>query len=453
MQGHVFLGKYTVNRLLDEGGMSKIFLAHQTNPNRDVVVKLLKEQLRVKHKALEHFRREIHIMSKVQHPNAVAYYDSIPNDPMGPVLIMEYVRGTDLGMLMYRQGKFPPDRVGRILGQLCSVLNHVHQDGIVHRDVKPANVMIVHPGTPQETVKLMDWGLAKMSSMLYIAPEDVLSRDASVASGTPEYIAPEQIRGNDIDGRADIYSVGIVLYEMLTGKRPFISTSTTELMRCHLDEEPPTFRTLGIGEEIPFAIEDVVRSCLAKAPEERPRSAEELALQYEQALGKRILPIRSTSGTPPSATPAPTPNGKTPRPTVPPPTKRLSIRDILQHSVEAVMPEAMAMIKLKGFIHDLGGEVIESVPGMIKVRLGSSTPEQKKSGLFGWLDKGAAKQGIMDPTSTAVLELRMERRDPSHPNNLTITLVIVPGRGLVTSQWQNRCKKIGMDLKAYLMGR
>src|SRR5262249_20300075 len=161
-QGHVFLGKYTVTRLLDEGGMSKIFLAHQTNPNRDVVVKLLKEQLRVKHKALEHFRREIHIMSKFQHPNAVAYYDSIPNDPMGPVLIIEYVRGTDLGLLMYRQGRFPPDRVGRILGQLCSVLNHAHQQGIVHRDVKPANLMIVHPGTPQETVKLMDWGLAKM---------------------------------------------------------------------------------------------------------------------------------------------------------------------------------------------------------------------------------------------------------------------------------------------------
>jgi hypothetical protein len=96
---------------------------------------------------------------------------------------------------------------------------------------------------------------------------------------------------------------------------------------------------------------------------------------------------------------------------------------------------------------------MESVPGMIKVRLGGSAPEKKKSGLFGWLDKGAVKQGVMDPTSTTVLELRMERRDPSQPNNLTITLVIVPGRGLVTSEWQNRCKKIGMDLKAYLMGR
>src|SRR4029077_18535045 len=140
-----------------------------------------------------------------------------------------------------------------------------------------------------------------------------------------------------------------------------------------LKEEPPTFREMGLGEEIPFAIEDVVRSCLAKSPEDRPRTAEELGLQYEQALGKRILPIRSTSGPAvgPSHTPAP---NKPPPPVVPPPTKRMTIRNVLQHSVEAVMPESMAMIKLKGFIHDLGGEVIESVPGMIKVRLGTTTP-------------------------------------------------------------------------------
>jgi serine/threonine-protein kinase len=451
MQGHVFLGKYTVTRQLDEGGMSKIFLAHQTNPSRDVVVKLLKEHLRVRHKALEHFRREIHITSRFQHPNAVAYYDSIPNDPMGPVLIMEYLRGTDLAMLMYRQGKFAADRVGRIVAQLCSVLDKAHHQGIVHRDVKPGNLMIVHPGTPQETVKLMDFGLAKMSSMLYISPEDVLGRDTPVASGTPEYMAPEQIRSNDIDGRADIYSVGIIMYEMLAGKRPFESTSSTELMRCHLKDDPPTFRDQGMGDEIPIAIEEVVRNCLAKSPDDRPRTAEELALQYEQALGKRINPIRSTPGLAMGASPGAASNGRPPPGS--PPTKRLTIRNVLQHTVEAVMPESMAMIKLKGFIHDLGGEVIESVPGMIKVRLGSSTPEKKKSGLFGWLDKGGAKQGVMDPTSTAVLELRMERWDPSQPNNLTITLVIQPGKGLVTTEWQNRCKKIGMDLKAYLMGR
>ncbi len=452
MLGQVLLEKYKVARLLDEGGMSKIYLAHQTNPNREVVVKVLKEALRGNHKAVEHFRREIHIMSRFQHPNAVAYIDAAPSEASNPILVMEYLRGTDLGMLLYRQGQFPPDRVGRLLAQLCDVLEAAHAQGIVHRDIKPGNLMILSPTTPQETLKLMDFGLAKMSSLLYIAPEDLVNRDAAVSSGTPEYISPEQVRGTDLDGRADLYSVGIVLYEMLTGKRPFTAKSPTQLMRSHLHDQPPTFAELGLGEQVPEAVETVVRSCLAKMPDDRPKSAEELALRYEQALGKRIMPVRS-------GVPTTTPASGTNLPKVPassPAVPRVTNRNTMQHSVEAVMPEAMAMIKLKGFIHDLGGEVIESIPGMIRVRISNGQPTEKKSGLFGWLNSGGgtvARSSVLEAATSAVLELRMERRDPSQPNNLTITLVIVPGRGLVTSEWHNKCKRIGMDLKAYLMGR
>ena len=452
MLGHVLLGKYKITRLLDEGGMSKIFLAGQTVPSREVVVKVLKDAMRVNHKALEHFRREIHIMSRFQHPNAVAYIDSAPNDTAGPVLVMEYLRGTDLGILLYRQGKLPPDRVGRLLVQLCDVLQTAHAQGIVHRDIKPGNLMIVHPGTPQETLKLMDFGLAKMASLLYISPDELVHGDSPVASGTPEYISPEQVRGNDLDGRADLYSAGIVLYELLTGKRPFTSTSASVLMNNQLKDVPPTFAELGMGDEIPMAIEEVVRSCLAKSPDDRPRNAEELALRYEQALGKRIMPIRSAAATAAVNPLGPAMNALKAQSSAPP-VLRLTNRGAVQHSVEAVMPEAMAMIKLKGFIHDLGGTVIESIPGMIRVRLGSGQAEKKKGGLFGWMDRGGGKPGLLETASTTVLELRMERRDPALPNNLTITLVICPGRGLVTSEWHSRCKKIGMDLKAYLMGR
>jgi serine/threonine protein kinase len=447
MQGHVFLGKYTVTRLLDEGGMSKIYLAHQTNPTREVVVKVLKETMRVNSKAMEHFRREIHIMSGFEHPNAVAYYDSVPNDTVGPVLVMEYVRGTDLGVVLYRQGKFTPERAGRLLGQLCDVLAAAHEQGIVHRDIKPGNLMILNANTPQETLKLMDFGLAKMTSSLYIAPEEVAGRDGP-ASGTPEYISPEQVNGNDIDGRADLYSVGILLFEMLAGRRPFTSTSPAELMRCHLKAEPPTFASLGLGDQIPAAIEDVVQRCLAKDPNDRPRCAEDLARRYEQALGKRIMPVRSVTAPQASANPSAAPAAT---PTAAPP-QRIASRSTMQHSVEAVMPEAMATIKLRGFIHDLGGDIIESVPGMIRVRLVSAQNEKKKSGLFGWMDK-KNKTSVLEPVSSTELELRMERRDPSKPNNLTITLVICPGRGLVTSEWNIWYKKLGMDLKAYMMGR
>jgi eukaryotic-like serine/threonine-protein kinase len=449
MQGHVFLGKYKVTRLLDEGGMSKIYLAHQIIPNRDVVVKVLKEEMRNNTKAQEHFRREIHIMSRFQHANAVAYYDSASNDAAGPVLVMEYLRGTDLGLLLYRQGRFSSERVGRLLGQLCDVLELAHIQGVVHCDVKPGNLMVLNAGTPQESLKLMDFGLAKMSSMLYIAPEDIVNQDALVASGTPEYISPEQIRGSEIDGRADIYSVGVLLYEMLTGKRPFNAKSPAELMRQHLKVEPPTFAALGVTEDIPPGIEALVRSCMAKTPDGRPRNAEALAQRYEQALGKRIMPIRNTAKT---TTPLGTAANAPAAPPNLPPIRRAAHRHAILHSVEAVMPEAMAMIKLKGYIYDLGGEVIESVPGLIRVRLPKPNPAKKRSSIFAWLEKGD-KPAVLDPADTTTVELRMERRDATQVNNLTITLVITPARGPVSKDWQDHYQNLGRELKAYMMGR
>jgi len=239
-----------------------------------------------------------------------------------------------------------------------------------------------------------------------------------------------------------------LLFEMLAGRRPFTATSPTELMRCHLKAEPPTFAALGLGDQIPAGIEDVVQHCLAKDPNDRPRCAEDLARRYEQALGKRIMPVRSVSAPQPSAN---SPAAPAINPT-PAPAQRMARGGQIQHSVEAVMPEAMATIKLRGFIHDLGGEVIESVPGMIRVRLSRGQTEKKKSGLFGWMDK-KKQSSVLEPVSSTELELRMERQDPSKPNNLTITLVICPGRGLVTSEWNSWYKKLGLDLKAYMMGR
>src|SRR5262249_3801447 len=154
-----------------------------------------------------------------------------------------------------------------------------HAAGIVHRDLKPGNLFILHPGTPQETVKLMDFGLAKMASLLYISPDELGPLDETpTASGTPEYIAPEQVRGNDVDGRSDLYSLGVILYELLAGRRPFERATVEELLLAHADDEPPTFADLELGEVIPEAIERVVRCCLAKYPEQRPQTAGELIL-------------------------------------------------------------------------------------------------------------------------------------------------------------------------------
>jgi serine/threonine-protein kinase len=439
MVGQTLLGKYKVLRQLDEGGMSKIYLARQLQPEREVVVKVMKEGLLTNPKAREHFRREIHITSRFRHPNAVTCHDAAPNERSGPILVMEYLRGVDLNTLLQREGRLVAARVGRLLAQLCDVLQAAHDSGIVHRDVKPGNIMLLYPGTPQETVKLMDFGLAKMTSLLYISPDELADFSLPPAAGTPEYIPPEEVRGNPVDGRSDLYSLGVVLFEMLTGRRLFQRASAKELMRAHAEEQPPTYTSLGLGDLVPSAVEVVVRSCLAKYPDHRPQSARELAQRYEQALGRAIHTSRRPAALP--AVPAPLNLARTPVPEL------MTDPKAVQHTVQASMPESMAMLKLKGFIHDLGGEVVESVPGMIRVRL-EERKAGKKSGIFS-LISGRPPVVVSRWTD---LELHMERRDPSKPSLLTITLVQRAGDGNTTPEWRSRCSQVGRDLQAYLIG-
>ncbi|HTU19491.1 MAG TPA: serine/threonine-protein kinase [Gemmataceae bacterium] len=453
MLGRVLLGKYRVSRLLDQGGLCKIWLARQLDPAREVVVKVLQESFAGQAKPREFLRREIHILSRFQHANAVGYYDAAPNDPGGPILVMEYLRGLDLCTLLQREGRLLPERAGRLLVQLCDVLGAAHKAGIVHRDIKPGNVMIVHPCTPQETVKLMDFGLAKMASLLYIGADDLLDFSLPAAAGTPEYIAPEQALGQDIDARGDLYSVGVMLYEMLSGHRPFEHTRPEDLLHAHAQEEPPSFADRGVTH-IPAAVEAVVRGCLAKHPDQRPRDAAELLQRYEDALGKRLsVPNRSGVGLlkvrgAPSALPA---SRAIPRvPSTPMPAVD---RHALRQDFEADMPEAMAMLKLKGFLHDLGSEVVESAPGMIRVRLGEPEAPKKKSGLFALLDRGSPKSATVPRSAVTEVELRMARPDLSRPTRLLITLIMRPGDGFITASWRTHSQKIALDLKAYLMGR
>jgi len=434
--------------------MCKIWLARQIDIGREVVVKVLREQFLSQPKAREFLRREIHILSRFQHANAVSYYDSAPNDSDGPVLVMEYLRGLDLSMLLHREGRLMPERAGRLLMQLCEVLAAAHKAGIVHRDIKPGNLMVLHPCTPQETLKLMDFGLAKMSSLFYIGADDLSDFSLPAASGTPEYIAPEQARGRDIDARGDLYSVGVVLYEMLTGRRPFEHPTADALLDAHALDAPPTFTERGVTH-VPPPVEAIVRACLAKQPDQRPRDATELAQRYEVALGKRLsAPRRSSSGLFSLRPPLPASDKADSSSRVPiTPLPVAADRHALRQEFEADMPEAMAMLKLKGFLHDLGSQVVETVPGMIRVRLGEPEKPKKKSGLFSLLERGERKSGVLQLASTTDLELRMERRDPNQRTLLHITLIMRPGNGMASLEWRTRCQKIGMDLKAYLMGR
>ncbi len=472
MLGRVFLGRYETIRLLGEGGMGRVYLARQLDLGRQVVVKVMHDHIAADATFRERFQRETLLMARFQHPYAVTLYDASLNDPQGPCIVMEYIRGVTLDALLHSNRRLDPIRVGRLLYQISEVLQAAHGEGIVHRDLKPANLMVVDPDTPHELIKVMDFGLAKL-----LGPDAKAAvTNHEFAVGTPGYMCPEQARGEEMDHRGDLYSVGVIVFELLTGQLPFAGRSTMDLLLAHATEEPPSFAALGVAGLVPPAIERVVQRCLAKEASQRPRHARELSEEFSQALAAHQA--QQALGTTPAPTPRtpilrPSANGTVPAhlhapmatlppshngvlsepvlvraPATSPPA--VSVPDPLAvvHQLEAWMPEKIATYKLRGFIHDVGGDLVESVPGRITVRLGGKgcVYETPSRGLS-WL--GLSRKPAID------LELRLQRSEPGRDNQLRITVTFrSSGADLnADAAWRALCTRIYCDLRGYLMGQ
>jgi serine/threonine-protein kinase len=194
---------------------------------------------------------------------------------------MEYVKGGNLEDLLKKAKKMTPLRVARIIGQLCEVLQAAHDESIIHRDLKPANLMVTEPDTPKERIKVMDFGLAKM---LDGPARQVTDTTVDFAVGTPAYICPEQVRGEPMDHRGDLYSVGVMAFELLSGRTPFLGSSGMDVLLAHATEEVPTFAELGLDGWVPAGVEAVIRRCLSKNPDDRQQSAKELADEFGAAI-------------------------------------------------------------------------------------------------------------------------------------------------------------------------
>ena len=455
MIGRTFLKRFRVDRLLCEGGMGRIYIARQVDRDREVVVKVLKEQFAADSANRERFRREIQVHRRFQHPCVVDFHGGSVDDPGGMFLVMEYVRGTALDVLLRERRRFAPERAGKLLAPLCDVLQALHNHDIVHCDVKPANIMVVHPDTPFETIKLMDFGLAKVPTTLSLTALD-MHNSGEVMSGSPGYTAPEQAAGEDLDHRADVYSVGVMLYELLTGRLPFERPSLAALLAAHRNEVPPAFAERCPGLSVPRPVEMMVQRCLAKHREQRPQSATELVLQYEKALGRPIV-LPPKSGARPATVPAELPSPSLPTP--PPVPKVLVDPNAAVYTLEVCMPESMAMLKLRGFVHDLGGQLVEGEVGVIRVRLddarlsnaGQAAEPSSGTGRRSWFERDSAVKPA-PPGNIIGMELRIERTDPKQPNQLTIS-VTLRARNLLTlsrRDLKERYDKIHRELKAYL---
>lgn len=434
MIGRVFLGRYEAIRLLGEGGMGKVYLARQLDLGRQVVIKVMHDHIAEEEKFRERFARETLLMARFQHPYAVTLYDASNNDTFGPCIVMEYVRGVNLEVLLAKSGRLSPGRVGRLIGQLCEVLHEAHSQGMIHRDLKPSNLMVVDHDTPREKIKVMDFGLAKL--MIENATiKNVTESNFDFAVGTPGYICPEQVRGETVDHRGDLYSVGVIMYELLTGRLPFIGPSSMDLMLAHATEQPPSFAELELDGQIPRAVEHVVFKVLEKDPKDRPQTAHELAEMFDAALA--ISENGSSEGT----------GSQDGLPTGMPEVWNDPTTFTFQ--TEAWMPESIAIMKLRGYAHDMGGEVVESAPGLIRLRLGTTiNGKAKKSSLMSSLFGFGRNKGPI------ALELHMHQMDPQRSNLLFLQIVFRPNslNQLNDPAWRDRCTDLFIELRAYLMG-
>lgn len=422
--------------------MGRVYLARQADLGRYVVVKVMHDHIAADAKFRDRFQRETLLMARFQHPYVITLYDASLSDPQGPCIVMEYIRGITLDTLLHRNHRLNPARASRLLGQLCEALQAAHAEGIVHRDLKPANLMVVDPDTPYEKIKVMDFGLAKLVETTPALQRGVKVTDtgADFAVGTPGYISPEQVRGEELDHRSDLYSVGVILFELLTGRLPFTRDETMDVLLAHATEAPPRFAEVGASGAVTPEIENVVMACLAKNPADRPGSARDLFERFEAALGRSSDVIAEGTEFESEI------NLNTP-PTIELPRARPEVDpNAIVHQMEAWMPDSMASLKLRGFVNDFEGEVIESLPGVIRVRLGGAGSGANNSS-FSWFGF-RKKVGIID------LELRLERNHATQKNILQITVVMnAPDRKTALNpEWRARCNQVFCELRGYLAG-
>jgi len=254
--GVLLTGRYRIIGLLGKGGMGEVYRANDLTLDQPVALKFLPEAMARDAGMLARFHNEVRIARQVSHPNVCRVYDLGEIDGQ-PYLSMEYIDGEDLGSLLRRIGRLPADKAIEFARRICAGLAAAHDKGVLHRDLKPSNIMVDSQGQ----VFITDFGLAAVTGEL---------REAQAREGTPAYMAPEQLAGTEVTARSDIYSLGLVLYEMFAGKRPFEAGTLAEMIRLQ-QSAPASLRT--VAKDVDPAVERVIERCLAADPGQRPATA------------------------------------------------------------------------------------------------------------------------------------------------------------------------------------
>ena len=281
-EGSIIRGKYRIIRKVGQGGMGTVYEALHLRFNERRALKVMSPEVASDPEFVKRFEREAVLTRRLQHPNAVHVDDIEEAEDGRPYIVMEFVEGQSLRRLIQQSGPLPVPRVCSIIKQAAAALGAAHQLGMVHRDIKPDNIVLL-AAAAGEQAKVLDFGIAKLKES---RAGDVNLTATGAIIGTPQYMSPEQAmgkRGEELDGRSDLYSLGVVMYQMLTGQLPFAADTTLALLQAHAFEVPRAIAEVRPDLGLPDAISRVVMRCLAKKPEDRPADAQALIAELERA--------------------------------------------------------------------------------------------------------------------------------------------------------------------------
>lgn len=281
------VGPYQIERLIARGGMGSVYLAYRPELNRRVALKVLTPgpDLDDDGRFEDRFRLEAETLAALDHDNIVTLYNFGSTDDGRYWLALEFIDGPRFTDLL-RQGPLTPEHAVALILQVLEALRYAHQRGVVHRDLKPSNLLIKYDDRGNERLKVVDFGLVK------VLDDDQSLTRAGLILGSPHCMAPEQIRGDEVDHRTDIYAIGVLLFRSLTGHWPFHGDTSTATMIAHINNPVPHFKDFAPDLDVPPALEQAVRRCLAKAPGRRPPDAVTLAEDLAASVG---LPGPQTS--------------------------------------------------------------------------------------------------------------------------------------------------------------
>jgi serine/threonine protein kinase len=289
--GDVLGTKYRILRYLGEGGMSTVYEAQHAVVGRRFAVKFLHADLAGYDEALERFNREARAAGSLNSENIASIVDFGHADDGAPYIVMELLLGEDLAKVLAREGPLPIARAVNLLIQASRGLDAAHAAGIVHRDLKPENLFVCRRGDGSDLLKILDFGIAKLAGVGTEAPPASLTRTGSTM-GTPLYMPPEQARGEkDLDHRADIYALGVILYEALAGQRPHPGETYNAILYHVLTQPVAPLQTL--RPDVPADLAKVVHQALSPRPSDRPQTVMELARALSRHTGRQVTPLRS----------------------------------------------------------------------------------------------------------------------------------------------------------------